>query len=147
MLAAPRSEAQLQAAVVRWARAHTDHRAHLLFHVPNGGARTAQSGGVMVALGARPGIPDLFLPVPVVAQANGMARPLAGLWLELKHDDGTLSPPQRRWLRTLAEQGYAIAVAWTYDDACDAVDAYLTGAHQSAHDAALALIGAAPCLA
>jgi hypothetical protein len=146
-LAPIRSESQLQAALIRWARAHADARAHLLFHVPNGGARDGRTGGVMVALGARSGVPDLFLPVPVVTQHAGMARTLGGLWLELKWEDGSLSDAQKRWLRTLAHHGYAIALAWDLDTARAAVTAYLAGSYEIAHADALAHVGDGPVVA
>jgi hypothetical protein len=119
-----------------------DARLHLLFHVPNGGARTSRTGGVMVALGARSGVPDLFLPVPVVTQAAGMARTLGGLWLELKHGDGDVSDAQKRWMRTLAAHGFAVALAWDFDEAVDALTTYLRGAHDNAPT--LAHIGDGP---
>jgi hypothetical protein len=97
----------------------------------------------MVALGVRRGVPDLCLPVPV-ATAHGTAP---GLWVELKHASGTPSQHQQRWLRTLAAHGYAIALAWTYDDACDAIDAYLTGDGALHTASALALIGDGPMVA
>jgi hypothetical protein len=137
-----RSESQLQAAVVRWARSHADPRARLLFHVPNGGARDGRTGGVMVALGARSGVPDLFLPVPAVRAVVGMGTTWAGLWLELKHGPGAPSDAQRRWLRTLSQQGYAVALAWSVEDAQAIVTDYLAGRHDNAPT--LSLIGDGP---
>lgn len=142
--AQPTSENQLQAAVVKWARAHADRRLRLLFHVPNGGARSGQAGGVMVAIGARSGVPDLFLPVPVTAQTNGMARLVPGLWLEMKWGAGDCSEPQKRWLRTLAGEGYDIALAWSEEEAQQALLDYLNGHGQQHTDDALAHIGPGP---
>jgi hypothetical protein len=108
----------MQGELVRWARSHADSRLHLLFHIPNGGARSGYSGGQMVALGARTGVPDLFLPVP-----HGG---LPGLWIEMKTPTGVVSPTQRRWLAALAEQGYATAVCRSVDEAQATLLRYLS---------------------
>jgi hypothetical protein len=122
----PTSEDHIQAAVIRWARAHDDPRLRLLFHIPNGGARAGATGGRMVALGAKAGVSDLFLPVPVLTNTVGMARLVPGLWIEMKTVVGTLSTPQQRWLTAMAAQGYATAVCRSVEAAQAALTRYLT---------------------
>ncbi len=121
------SESKIQAELVRWARAHPDPRCRLLFHIPNGGQRGGLSGGLMVAQGARAGVPDLFLPVPVTIQMSGRARVVSGLWIEMKKPGGVLSEQQKRWLSELARQGYAVAVCWSVADAQMVLSDYLAG--------------------
>ena len=110
-------EAQ-QAALVRWAR--TQPGLALLLHVPNGGDRRPPVAARMVALGARRGVPDLMLPIPV--------GPYHGLWLEFKAEDGAVSHEQRRWLDALAGHGYAACVAFGLAAAQRCLLAYLDGA-------------------
>lgn len=113
------SEDRIQADVIAWARAHDDQRVRLLFHIPNGGERTAVAGGRLVALGVKRGVSDLFLPAPVY--------PYSGLWVEMKTATGALSIPQRGWLAEMAAQGYAVAVCRSADDAIATITRYLNG--------------------
>lgn len=115
---APRSEDQIQAALITWARSHDDERIRLLFHIPNGGARDGAVGGRMVALGAKAGVSDLFLPVPT----GGMP----GLWIEMKKPGGTVSLQQRRWLTAMQAQGYATAVCYSVEEAQSTILRYLS---------------------
>lgn len=74
---------------------------HLLYAIPNGGARSAATAGKLKAEGVKPGVPDLCLPVPR-AQWHG-------LYLEMKRErGGVLSPQQRWWLAELERQGYLV---------------------------------------
>jgi hypothetical protein len=111
------SEDRIQAALVRWARSHPDERLRSLFHIPNGGARPGVTGGRMVALGAKRGVSDLFLPVPVLTTTVGMARLVPGLWVEMKTGAGRLSAAQADWLALMAGRGYAVAVCRSLEDA------------------------------
>jgi len=71
------------------------------------------------ALGTKPGIPDLFLPLPL--------GPFSGLWVELKSARGTLSTAQRDWLTYLQSVGYAVAVCRSADQALAVLTGYLNG--------------------
>lgn len=68
--------------------------------------------------GVRRGIPDLQLDV-----ARG---PYHGLRIEMKRSKGVVSPEQKEVHQFLAGQGYRIIVAWTAQDAINAIDDYLT---------------------
>lgn len=81
----------------------------LLYAVPNGGMRHRAIAGQMKAEGAKPGVPDLVLPV-----ARGGWH---GLYLEMKRPGGRTSPEQRWWLAQLSEQGYYTAVCYGADEA------------------------------
>ena len=103
-----------------WLRAHNglgvrDHR--LLFHIPNAAASALQRQ-ILAGLGVRPGVPDMFLAVPV------HGRP--GLWLELKAGKkGVISPEQRDYHALLRAVGYLVVVPRTLDEAIRGVEGYL----------------------
>lgn len=88
-----------------------------LFAVPNGGLRAIQEAVRLKAEGTQRGVPDLMLPIP--------RHGFAGLFLELKAPRGTTSPEQRDWLAFLAAVGYAVAVAWSTDEAFEVVASYI----------------------
>lgn len=81
----------------------------LLYHIPNGGKRNAIEGARFKRMGVKPGVPDLFLPVP-----RGKYH---GLYIELKSAKGRLSENQKVWLRELAKRGYAACVCFGFDEA------------------------------
>ena len=89
-----------------------------LFHIPNGGHRTAAEAGRFRAMGVKPGVPDVFLPVP-----RGGYN---GLFIELKRrDGGTLSDDQREWLDFLSLQGYRAVMRHGWEAARDELIEYL----------------------
>jgi len=91
----------------------------LLFHVPNGGSRHGAEAKKLQEMGVRQGVPDLLLPVP-----EGDA---CGLALELKSPSGRLRGTQAWWLQRLQEQGWAVAVAWSFSEARHVLREYLAG--------------------
>lgn len=91
-------EEALQRTLLEWLEFRHPDLATLTIHVPNGGARTAAEGGILKALGVRPGIPDLLCFAP-----RGV---YCGAALELKTGSNTPTPEQWYWLRTLAELGW-----------------------------------------
>ena len=96
-------------------------RQGVLFAIPNGGFRSARTGGLMKAEGALPGVPDLFY-------ANAChGRP--GLFLEFKRSSpkGRLSDSQKELFPRLESAGYPIAVVYSGAAAMAAIDHYLAG--------------------
>ena len=90
----------------------------LLFHIPNGGRRDAAEAANLKKQGVKPGVPDLFLPVP--------RGDYHGLFIELKRrDGGRLSETQKGWLLALERQGYAAVVCHGARDAVDVLIKYL----------------------
>lgn len=90
----------------------------LLFHIPNGGKRSAAEAGRFKAMGVKPGVPDLFLPVP----RGGYS----GLFIELKRaHGGSLSDHQRDWLDDLSVRGYKAVMCHGWEAARDALLEYL----------------------
>lgn len=79
----------------------------------------------MRALGVKPGVADLFLPIP--------RRQYSGLWIELKRRrGGKLGFEQKEWLEKMAEHGFATGIARGYREALVLVVHYLTGEHLTA---------------
>lgn len=83
----------------------------LLFAIPNGGVRNIVVAKKLKAEGVKPGVPDLFLPVPRIARCGHRACDRAGLFVELKRTQhATISPEQERWHQALLNQSYAVRV-------------------------------------
>lgn len=114
-------EHQHQKALVTWAgyAAGADPRLRLLYAVPNGGLRNKIVAAKLKASGAKAGIPDLHLPVPIA--------PYAGLWIEMKAGKNTTTPEQDWWLETLAEYGHAACVCYGWEAGKHAIETYLAG--------------------
>lgn len=119
----PRNEAAEQARLIKWAsrKAVRDLMPALrwLFHVPNGGKRDSFTGGQMKAMGVKPGVPDLLLPV------RSGACP--GLVIEMKNPDGSgrASDEQLEWLAHFTEQEWATAICNTAEHARQVLCEYL----------------------
>lgn len=89
----------------------------LLFHVPNGGFRSAATAGRMKAEGVKAGVPDLCLPV-----ARGGYH---GLFIEMKAGRNKPTELQKKWLTDLQEQGYLTAVCYGWEEAARLLTDYL----------------------
>lgn len=89
------SEAQEQRTVVEYC----DLKHIPCFHIPNGGHRNKHTAYQLKLQGVKPGVPDLFIPVP--------NKDYHGLFIEMKKaDGGTLTKHQIEWLDKLNSQGY-----------------------------------------
>ncbi len=70
--------------------------------------------------GLKAGTPDLFLAYPV--------DPYVGLWVELKRrypTKGKVSEPQKVMMQKLRNVGYAVHVAWGWQEAWDIIIDYI----------------------
>lgn len=127
-------------ALIQWAdlQARMGRRPCLkhLRHIPNGGARDARTGARLKAEGVRAGTWDYVLPVVMreAGMLDGNAPPQLrwpGLWIELKiesernHKHGGLSEKQLEFGSFVHEQGYATVVAYSAEEATNALEAYL----------------------
>ena len=114
---ARQAEQALQIALVRWFALQYPEFAGHLFAVPNGGQRHKAVAAKMKQEGQLAGVADLVLAV---------TRPTApALFLELKIAPNKPSDAQRLFLERMQAQGYATAVAYSFDAARDAVRAHL----------------------
>jgi hypothetical protein len=75
----------------------------LAFHVPNGGVRHPATGARFKAMGVKPGVPDVLLPVP-----NGK---YTGLAIEMKAGKNQATDYQQWWLKQLQVCGWYTMVA------------------------------------
>ena len=109
-----------------------DERLRWLHSVPNGAAygkdpaQRQKEGARMKAEGLRPGVADVFLPLPMsLACGQGWS---AGLYLELKRvKGGTVSAEQKAFGQYANSVGYRWLVVRGYYEAITAIEAYLRG--------------------
>lgn len=112
------TEHEEQKVVIQWFDVQHKRLKGRLFAVPNGGARHKAVAGKLKAEGVRPGVPDLWLPVP----AGGFS----GLVIEMKRLKGSsTSDEQLDWLDFLARQGFLAVICKGADAAIDTIQAYL----------------------
>jgi len=116
------SEAQHQAAVMKWSR-QPEIRSKwpelaLLYHIPNGGRRDAVEGRHLKAQGVKPGVPDLHLPI-----AKGRYH---SLYIEMKTENGRTSDAQNWWIEHLTAQGNFVEVCHGWLSAVRVLEWYLS---------------------
>ena len=106
----------------------------LLHHIPNGGSRHKAEAATLKAAGVKAGVLDLFLPVPKWHVDNGVRTALqaCGLYIEMKAPternkrNGGLSDQQVLFGNAVADNGYAVACCYTWEEARDTLLAYLS---------------------
>lgn len=115
-----RGEDTEQMGVIDWANWNTNRfpELQLLFHVPNGGKRSATEAARFKAMGVKAGVPDLCLPVP----RGGYA----GLYIEMKYGKNKPTDNQKQWIADLKAQGYKVEVCWSGEDATWLLENYLS---------------------
>jgi hypothetical protein len=113
------TESQEQIALFRYAaiRGKQDERWNLMFHIGNERKCSWITGKRLKAEGVRPGIPDIFLPVP-----NGDFH---GMFIEMKSIKGSLSIIQGIWMDALVKQGYWVVVCHGAERAIQEIEDYL----------------------
>ena len=120
-------EEQEQITVFEWARLQepTYPELWLMYHIPNGGARSKATAARLKAAGVKAGMPDICLPVP----RNGYGA----LYIELKKPEsksmgirkGTVSQKQREVISALQRSGNAVAVCYGAEEAIKTIKGYL----------------------
>jgi hypothetical protein len=120
----PRREDQEQIALFQWVRLMTGRipELDLLYHTHQGAYRGKDRGSSvkrmkLAAMGVKPGVPDLFLPV-----SRGGYH---GLWIEMKVGRNRPTVHQKGWIGALCEQGYRVRVCWSMESARDTILEYL----------------------
>ena len=112
-------ESEEQEALFQWAEAMAGKYPclRLMYHVPNGGHRSAAVAGKLKAEGVKAGVPDICLP-----SARGGYH---GLYIELKAGKNTATKEQKEWLSALSEEGYKAVVCRGWVRASEEIKNYL----------------------
>ena len=116
------SESVEQQCLFRWAEFASGKypELRLMYHIPNGGARSKATAGRLKAEGVKAGVPDFCLPV----SRDGYH----GLYIELKRErGGKISQAQDKWIEALRAQGYQVAVCRGWESAKQEIEKYLKG--------------------
>jgi hypothetical protein len=106
-----------QVATVTWFRYQYPKYAKCLWAIPNGGARHIGTAVKLKAEGVVAGVPDLFLMIP----KNGWH----GMFIEMKIKGGKLQENQKEFMGLAILLGYQSVVCYGFDDAKNAITAYL----------------------
>lgn len=91
----------------------------LLFHIPNGGRRDKREAARFKAMGVKPGVSDVFLPV-----ARGGYH---GLFIELKAPGGRASNYQKKFINLIRNQGYRAEICFGWEQASQVILSYIGG--------------------
>lgn len=100
-----------------------------LHAIANGGKRDKITAGKLKAEGVKRGVPDIFLPVPIL-MPNAAIR-YCGLYVEMKRPKtsdqraGSTSDDQDGWIGYLRSVGYAVSVCFTWDQAAKEIQSYI----------------------
>jgi hypothetical protein len=106
------TESEEQQALFRWAAYEQLRTPELkaLYHIPNGGKRSATEAKRFKAEGVKAGVPDICLPVA--------RQGYNGLYIELKRTiGGKTSAYQREWIELLTREGYKAVVCCGWQEA------------------------------
>ncbi len=128
MFARGGSESGEQTALFAWAALEGQNvpELKLMFAIPNGGKRDKITGARMKAEGVKPGVPDVFLPIPR-GKWHGLFIELKRMGdKEAKRAKGTASGKQLEWKDSLQAQGYGVAICVGWQAATEVIKQYLT---------------------
>lgn len=109
-------EAKFQTECFRWFRYAYPKYRKLFFAIPNGGSRNKIEARNLKLQGVVAGVSDTCLAVP-----RGKYH---GLYVEFKYGKNDLSDEQEEFLKQVAEQGYATATVWNFDEFSNVINNY-----------------------
>lgn len=92
------TEARIQSECFKWFWNQYPGYRRLMFHIPNGGKRTAVEAARFKAMGVVAGVPDLFLALP----GNGYH----GMFIEVKKPGEKPRPEQKKQMALFAQNRY-----------------------------------------
>jgi hypothetical protein len=116
-MARKREEESHQKAFFQWLSLNHPTAYALTWHCPNGGKRNAIEGAKFKEMGVKPGVPDVFMAVPI--------HPYHGLFIEFKAGKNKLTPYQETMMSSLSKEKYRVELCYSVDDAIEVVKAYL----------------------
>lgn len=111
-----KAEDIIQINLMNWVREHTTYEDYI-FHIANERTCSPQEGRRLKRMGVMKGVSDLFVAIP-----RGEYH---GMFLELKTQNGAISPHQYDFLERMEQQGYRCAVAKGYTEARALLAEYL----------------------
>lgn len=110
------TEYLIQRDLIKWLRLKYPKA---LFCASAGGLHTSRNQAVkMKSAGYVKGFPDLFIYEP--------SRGFNGLAIELKAENGTVSPEQTEWIQALNARGYYATVCKGFDEAAATIQSYFS---------------------
>ena len=117
-------EAREQIQVIEYCQYIPLLREHI-YHIPNGGRRNPQEAKKLKAMGVRPGVLDLHLPLPI------MHRPLLtgeshGLYIEMKAGKNGLTDNQIKFFNQAQANGYECYECNGSGEAIEVLTDYIT---------------------
>jgi len=104
-----------QIAVFDWLRAMNLDK--VAFHIANERACSPQYGALLKRMGTKAGVSDIFI--------ARKSRAYIGAWIEMKSAKGKLTPKQKEFLEAAAQEGYYTKVAYSSEEAINAIKWYL----------------------
>lgn len=110
-------EDRIQASFVRWFHYQHPRLKKMLFAVPNGGARSKATAGILKATGVVAGVADLILLV-----GN---KDYNSLCIETKTQKGTQTQNQKAWQKEATQFCNKYVICRTLDDFIREVNSYL----------------------
>jgi hypothetical protein len=117
-----RAEDRLQMSIADWMKYQYPNVPFV--HTPNEGRRTAFEQFLFKRFGGLAGVSD-FLIFRSNDDYNGFA-----LEIKVVYAGGSKnypSKPQKKFLETLAKEGWCCGVAWSFEEATEAIKAYMEG--------------------
>ena len=97
-----------------------------MFAIPNGGKR--KNGWWEKAEGLKKGVHDIFLPVPILSNGDGLGMFPSlshGLFIEMKFNKNKLTKEQAEFKIAMDAEGYKTATCYTFEEAKQAIIEYL----------------------
>ena len=111
------TEHEIQVAVMQWCHRNQDERYKEIFAIPNGGYRSKGEASRLKMEGVKKGVSDLFLPIPT--------KDYAGLFIELKRENGKASKEQRDFVARMNAYGYKAQICYGYEQTVQLLRVYL----------------------
>src|SRR5689334_14176538 len=109
----PAKEFKEQIELMKWVGLHLRQypELDLLFHIPNGELRDPATAAKLQAMGVKPGVCDLFLPI-----ARGGWH---GCFIEMKRRGETPTPVQVAFMQAVERQGYFVQPCYDWIQASE----------------------------
>lgn len=126
------SEWAEQAQLISWANSMDLEVFDYLHSSLNGERLTKGQAKKAKAAGMKAGVPDLFLPEPVmctIVEESGYTREWHGLYIEMKTLVGRAQKVQKKFCAHLQAKGYAVVLCRTWYEGKQAIINYLDGRH------------------